>query len=422
MKVLLAATQIDEQGGGAAAAVRQLARGLQRMDVAVVLVGTHREGPLRQNTRDGILTYSFSPRNLYWIGDKDTKPVAMKAGFHLIDLWNPHVYRLLRSIIRREQPDIVHVNKLRGLSPAVWAAAGQAGAPGLALIHTCHDHELISPEGTLVGRLGEMATRGSRWLWPYQAMRRRLSRQVSAVTAPSRFTLDRHLALGYFPNAAVSVVPNSHGLSLAELEGLRTQLSGRPRNDPAGARLLYLGRLDSAKGIADLCAAFARALALRPELRLDVAGSGVLLEPLRQQYAHLTNIIFHGHVQGTAKRELLSAADALVVPSVGQEVFGIVIVEALAHGTPALAAATGGVPEVVREGETGYLFAPGEPDSLIETLVWAADHVAALRQMEPACFTAAAQYALETVAGAYYNTYRAALALPDDAMPVAWAK
>lgn len=406
MKVLLVATRMDALGGGAATSARQVAAGLQRQGVDVVTVGTRREPGLVVDEQDGIRRYTFRPRNLYWIGDKDTKPAYQKAGFQLLDLWNPHVYRVIRAIIERERPDIVHVHKLRGLSPSVWAAANHAGRAGLRLIHTCHDHELISPEGTLSGRLGALAVNGSRWLWPYQATRRAQSRAVAAVTAPSGFTLRHHTALGFFREARAAIVPNSHGLSPGELDRLRAELEGQPpAHQTADLRLLYLGRLDTIKGIAVLCAAFEKVIARRPGLRLDVAGEGVLREALKTRYAHLPQIRFHGQVLGEQKRRLLSEADALVVPSVGQEVFGIVIIEAFAHGKPVLATAVGGIPEVIEEGQTGFLVEAGNIEQLAERIVWAGENVGALRAMRPACFAAARAYTLETVTAAYLGVY-----------------
>lgn len=409
MKVLLVATRMDALGGGAATAARQVAAGLKRQGVDVVTVGTRREPGLAVDEQDGVRRYTFRPRNLYWIGDKDTKPVYQKAGFQLIDLWNPHVYRIIRTIIERERPDVVHVHKLRGLSPSVWAAANQAGIAGLRLIHTCHDHELISPEGTLSGRLGILAVNGSRWLWPYQSMRRAQTRAVAAVTAPSGFTLRHHTALGFFREACAAVIPNSHGLSEGELDSLRAELERQqPGPQTTDLRLLYLGRLDAIKGIAVLCAAFEKAIARRPGPRLDVAGEGVSLEALKSRYAHLPQIRFHGQVLGEQKRRLLSEADAVVVPSVGQEVFGIVIIEAFAHGKPVLATAVGGIPEVVEEGNTGLLVQAGNVEQLAEVISWAGENVGALRAMQPACFVAARAYTLETVTAAFLGIYESA--------------
>lgn len=405
MKVLLVATQIDELGGGAAAAVRHLADGLKGQDVEVVLAGSQREAGMVQTDVNGIPAYLFRPRNLYWIGDKDTRATYEKAIFQMVDLWNPHVHSLVSRIIDRERPDIVHVHKMRGLSPSVWAAAARARLP---VVHTCHDYEVLSPEGTIAGRMGELAISGSPLLWPYQSMRRALSRSVSVVTAPTRFTLDHHLRLGFFAHARSFVVPNTHGLTEADLKARRITPAA---SEGRATRLLYLGRLEEEKGAAVLCAAYEKAVAARPELRLDVAGWGALEQPLRARYGHLPHLVFHGRVAGAAKEELLANTDVMIVPSTCWEVFGIVIVEAFAHGKPVIASALGSLPELVDEGRTGFLTPPGDVEALAERLIWAADHSAALQAMSPACAAAARAYTVEASTRGYLAAYAAVLAV-----------
>lgn len=407
MKVLLIANQIDTLGGGAAAAVRQLAEGLGRRGVRVVVVCSQREPqPARQV--DGALIYSFRPRNLYWIGDKDSQPAYRKVAFQVIDFWNPHVYQVVREIIAREQPDVVHVHKLRGLSPSLWRATRQAGVA--RLVHTCHDYELLSPEGTLSGGLGQRAAVGSPWLRPYQGPRRAWSRAVVAVTAPSRFTLDQHTRLGFFAGAKQFVVPNSHGLSRAELEANRAAIIAPAKTDDntRPTRLLYLGRLDPPKGVDLLCAAFEQAVAAEPSLCLDIAGWGTMLEMLRARFGHIPQLTFHGPVDGQVKRDLVAAADALVVPSVWGEVFGIVIAEAYAYGKPVIATNIGAIPELIQEGQTGFLLPPGDVAALTIALQRAAARPAQLRSMASACLSAANSYTLESMVDAYMAVYATA--------------
>lgn len=407
MKALLVATQIDERGGGAAAAARQSAAGLKRRGIDVVVVATRREAGMAVEERDGLRCYTFRPRNLYWIGDKDTRPAYQKAGFQLLDVWNPHVYRTVRRIIERERPDVVHVHKLRGLSPSVWAAARAAGVR--RVVHTCHDYELLSPEGTLSGRLGERAARGDRILWPYQALRRSFSRDVALVTAPTCFTLEQHAALGFFPRARQCIVPNSHGLWRDELDARRSAAPESAATQPGRpARFLYLGRLETPKGIEVLLTAFEKAVAREPSLRLDVAGWGTLEHSLRARYEHLPQLRFHGTVGGEAKDVLLAAADALLVPSIWREVFGIVIAEAFAWGKPVIGSDVGGISELVRDGETGFLVPAGDGEAWVEQLLRAAHTIDALRRMPPACWAAARHYTLDAVAEQYAAAYEAA--------------
>jgi glycosyltransferase involved in cell wall biosynthesis len=132
---------------------------------------------------------------------------------------------------------------------------------------------------------------------------------------------------------------------------------------------LCLGRLVPIKGLDDAV----RAIARRPDAELLVAGSG----PERQRLESLAaatgaRVRFTGHVEGERKRLLLRAADAFVLPSVEEagrrEGLPTALLEAMAAGLPVVATRTGGVPELVREGEDGFLVPMRRPDALAAAL------------------------------------------------------
>ncbi len=401
MKVLVVSYLLDPQrGGGAATAALRLCQGLAARGIEVVAVTTQDERQPHTVTQDGIRTHAFRPRNLYWVADKSRQPWPKKVVWQLIDIWNPQVYRHLRAIIQRERPDVVHVHKMRGLSPAVWSAA--AAEQCVPIVHTCHDYEVVSPEGLLDSAVGRMALARHPVLRPYQAARARWSRAVHVITAPSRFTLDTVTGLGFFDRARPLVVPNSHGFRAAELASLTHTVSEPPGDT---FNYLYLGRLETVKGIDVLLRAFAAIAAAAPHVRLDVAGDGSRGDALRAAYGGLSQVRFHGHVAGEEKRRLIAAADALVMPSIVREVFGISIAEAYAFGKPVIAARIGGMPELVRPGETGLLVEPGDEAGLQEALgALAADRDRA-RAMAPACAAAARAYTLEAVTDSYLSAY-----------------
>jgi glycosyltransferase involved in cell wall biosynthesis len=142
-------------------------------------------------------------------------------------------------------------------------------------------------------------------------------------------------------------------------------------------------------------------------VRLDVAGDGSRGDALRVAYGGLSQVRFHGHVAGEEKRRLIAAADALVMPSIVREVFGISIAEAYAFGKPVIAARIGGMPELVRPGETGLLVEPGDEAGLQEALCALAADPARVRAMAPACAAAARAYTLEAVTDSYLSAYEA---------------
>jgi glycosyltransferase involved in cell wall biosynthesis len=326
----------------------------------------------------------------------------------MIDTWNPHVYRTVKSILRREQPDVVHIMKLRGLSPSLWSAAVAAGCR--PLIQTCHDYEIMSPDGILVSRVGQWAREGKWILWPYQALRANLSRHVDVATSPSHYTLTTLTERGFFPQAAHIVVPSSHGYSLAQLAAYQAESSVRRRPALRGQfRLLYLGRLEKSKGVDLLCTVVDRVAHKRPNLRLDIVGWGDLESQLQQAYGDHPNICLHGSVFGKEKESLIANADILVVPSVWSEVYGLVITEAYVFGKPVIASRAGGMPELVREGETGFLVEPGDVAALQQVIEHVYENRHFVSEMEEACFAAARQYSFEKQTEQYLEAYKIGL-------------
>ncbi|MFC2171033.1 glycosyltransferase family 4 protein [Acidobacteriota bacterium] len=401
MKVALLSFMDDpEAGGGAARSFRFLAHGLTERGIDVVLITTHAKKGMQVTSDKGVTTYRFYPWNLYWVGDKDKQSTIKKTVWQLIDIWNPSVYWRVRRIITRERPDIVHVHKLRGLSPAVWAAAKHAGCP--RIVQTCRDYELMSPEGTLTTRVGQWARDGAWLVLPYRKLRARFSKSVTIATAPSRYTLEMLTCRGFFPNARHSVIPNTHGMTLDELD--RRKKDSR-KGDRNAVRLLYLGRIEDNKGVDLLCMAFVRAASRFPALRLDIAGWGSLEDSLKDKYGDHGRITFHSSAFGERKAQLLAESVAVVVPSVWPEVFGIVIVEAYASGKPVIATRIGGIPEVVDEHETGLLIPPNDVEALENALCAVADNPASFRSMAQNCFRAARRYALESITQSYLDVY-----------------
>lgn len=408
MKIVLVSSFFEAQArGGAAVSVRLLAYGLVKRGIKVVVITTHpRRHAVVEHAGD-LTVYRFYPWNLYWVGDKNRQPVWKKALWQLMDVWNPHAFWVVRRILEQEQPDIVHVSKLRGISPAVWAAASSAGS--IPVAQTCRDYELMSPEGTLAGRVGSWAQKGARFLRPYQWIRARFSRTVAAVTAPSRYTLEMLTSRGFFPQAFKQVVPNSHGLTLKQLDLTREKMVSHPASKDRTVRLLYLGRLERIKGVDLLCAGFDRCATRFPNLHLGIAGWGTQESALQERYGKHSQITFHGPVFGENKARLLAESDALVVPSVWPEVFGIVIAEAYVYGKPVIAAQVGGIPEIVEDGITGFLVPPGDVDALTGMLCRVAEDPAGVGRMAPACFEAARRYGLETMMEKYISLYEQVL-------------
>jgi phosphatidylinositol alpha-mannosyltransferase len=244
----------------------------------------------------------------------------------------------VRGILRRYRPDVIHAHE--PLAPSTsMAAAMTARVPVVA---TFHAH--VERSG-----LFDLAAPALRPIW------RRLAARIAVSGAAARFVSDR---LG----DSVRVIPN--GVDV-ELFG-----SAAPAEDlPPGRRLLWVGRLDPQKGFPVAVRAFERLASEMPDLWFVVAGDGADRAVLGDlPLASRERVIVLGTVERDRLPRYHAAADAFVSPALGQESFGMVLVEAMAAGLPVVATDILGYREVVDDGVEGLLVPPRDAGALAGAL------------------------------------------------------
>src|SRR5262249_52970995 len=159
----------------------------------------------------------------------------------------------------------------------------------------------------------------------------------------------------------------TEGFSEADFEVIHYGIAARGEPPPYqgdAPRFLCIGRLIPIKGHIVLLRAFRKLLDERPDARLDIAGRGVLehgLKDLSRELGVTGAVRFLGHV--TPVQTAIEESLAVVVPSLG-EGFGMVALEAMERARPVIAAAIGGLEDLVRAGETGLLVPAGEAGPL----------------------------------------------------------
>ena len=137
---------------------------------------------------------------------------------------------------------------------------------------------------------------------------------------------------------------------------MRSRLS---EGNPDSPLLLYVGRVSAEKQIDEI----KPVLEAIPEARLAIVGDGPHREALQAHFAG-TNTNFVGYLEGLELASAYASADAFVFPS-RTETLGLVLLEAMAAGCPVVAANSGGIPDIVTDGENGYLFEVDDPDGAI---------------------------------------------------------
>jgi phosphatidylinositol alpha-mannosyltransferase len=180
-------------------------------------------------------------------------------------------------------------------------------------------------------------------------------------------------------------------------------------------RVLFVGRPEERKGLPILLAAFG-ALVEHVPSRLTVIGAEredvlrYLADPETMRF-----IDVRGRVSGEALHRAMHEADVLCAPSLSGESFGMVLTEAFAAGTPAIASAIAGYSDVVNDGVDGVLVPPGDAQRLAEELQRAHHEPERLAAMGRAARQSAERYAWPHVADRVTAVYERALAAPQPA-------
>jgi glycosyltransferase involved in cell wall biosynthesis len=253
----------------------------------------------------------------------------------------------LRRILDR-QFDVIHFHNISLVGGPAVLAMGRAPVKLL----TTHEHWLICPTHVLWkdGRSPCDQPHCLRccWrsgtppqLWRYTGLIGRSLRHVDLLLAPSAFVARQHQAGGIA--RPIVLLPNFSPLDPLVEPG--PPPSGRPH-------FLYAGRLTRSKGVLELAAEFQQL----PQYDLTIAGSGELLDLLRRQVSGCEHIRVLGRVPWEDLMPLYRRATATIVPSLGPEVFSLVVLESMACATPVIVRDAGGSTEPIEMTGGGVVY------------------------------------------------------------------
>ncbi|MBV1704431.1 MAG: glycosyltransferase [Hyphomicrobiales bacterium] len=279
------------------------------------------------------------------------------------------------------RPDVIHVHGLyHQLTPSVVAPAVDRGIP---ITFTLHDFKLICPAYHFYNpRIGvcEKCAGGRQWNCLFnrctggslakdalyaldgavQWRRRTVRDAVARFVGPSRFIVEKFAEHG-FARETLRYVPNffesadDSPVDPARVDALRRE---------AGPHVLYFGRLSPEKGLVHLIDAAAVAGA-----RLAFVGDGPQRAELEARAkTRGAKATFTGHLKGAELWARVEAATVVALPSAWYENAPKSVLEAQARGKAVVTTRIGGLPELVEDGATGFLAAPGDAASLAEAL------------------------------------------------------
>lgn len=279
--------------------------------------------------------------------------------------------RKLREVLDRARPAIAHAhNVYHHLSPAIFSTLKQAGIP---VVMTVHDLKLACPAYKMLrdGAICEDCRGGH----VYNVLLHRCIKDSASLSAVVLAETVLHRSLGLYRKTLDRLVVPSRFYQEKLVEwGWPAEMMVHIPNfvDVDAYRadweesdyFVFAGRLGPEKGLATLIKACARA-----GQRLVIAGTGPE-EPALRQLATDTgaDVRFAGYLSGEALHRVIGQSLALVLPSEWYENAPISVLEAYALGRPVIGAAIGGIPEMVRAGETGLLARSGDAEDLATAL------------------------------------------------------
>lgn len=299
------------------------------------------------------IRYERAPRGLYY----DT--------FHLQE---PGMMLFAERAIDRYRPDIVHFAYPQPFA-SFAAVCKQKGIPYIA---TLTDFNIFCHYATMVRKNAQYCDGSARgtacWKCGTYGVKDPVERfhnaelfleTASAVTVPSEFVAN--VIGAEFPQLPIHMIP--HGISDAFYTAAeRAHVK----------RFAYIGTLSPLKGIGQLIDAFTQLSGDAYTLEIYGGGTQAYLNTLKRSCGKDPRIHFMGSRTAEEMPDVYRNIDCVVIPSLWFETYNYVLREALACGCVVIAARIGAMPEAVSEGSNGYLFEPGDTESLLRALQFAA--------------------------------------------------
>lgn len=267
-----------------------------------------------------------------------------------------------------DRPDVIHAHNLYPhFSPSVLMAARKRGVPTVMTVHN-HINTCPRSDHLLAGKICQRCVGGREYHCVLNNCRgnllesvayagrnaavrrlRLLADNVTTVVALNDFMGQRLLTAGFKPEQ-IAVLPNM------------VDLCDEPAEAALGQYVAFSGRISTEKGIDTLLAAAKQAM----DVPVRLAGGGPLFETY--QATATPNVTMLGQLQTAEMAGFYRGARFLVLPTACFEGCPLVISEAMSHGLPVIASRIGGLPELVEDGVTGFLFEQGNVAELAEKM------------------------------------------------------
>lgn len=366
--------------GGAETVVKATANGLVKNGHTVMIITA---GKKDETIGQEIKIYRVKAWNIFSFFDIDKKPAFLRLIWWFFNIFNFSATKKIEKILQQEHPDLVHTHNLSGLSFLLPRSIKKLK---IKHIHTLHDIQLAYPSGQLIYGQEKNFINTFFLRIGYEKIVRVLFGSPQIVISPSRWLLDFYLKKDFFTHSQKELVLNP------SIEIFNNQ-PGLSKTKADEFNFLYVGRVEEYKGIMVLIQALKKLPLDGKKVFLHIAGTGRDMKKVYTLAAESENIFFYGQLEHERLTDLYRQAQFLVLPTLTYENSPMVIVEAFNHGLPVIASNLGGIIEMIQENKTGFLFKPGDIESLVKIMshVLKGDN---LNDLSQNCWQRAKKYSL----------------------------
>lgn len=373
--------------GGAEISVQTLAEEQQKNGIETIVITLSDKNCI--DFVNGVKVYYIRHPNFYWIYKPDRKIKILVPLRHILSIKNPFMDRKLEEIIRLENPDIVHTNNLIGLSYFFWKAVKKNKKP---LVHTLRDYYLLCWKSSLYSKnknCGSLCRTCRLLSFP----KKFFSKYVDAVAGTTNFILRRHFDEGFFLDCKKYMIGSP----------IKTCMNIFPKkvtNNPL--TFAFIGLINKTKGIEELLEIFSVPAFNSNLIVLGKGSNNNYEEDLKSRYSS-ENIRFMGFSDIPG---FMPKIDVIIVPSLWNEPFGRVIIEAYSYGIPVIGSRRGGIPELVEDGRTGFIFDPDKNRDLESKIKIFSGNPGLIPQMSENCISRSEQYSARETTIKYTGLYK----------------
>lgn len=380
--------------GGAEISVQTLAEKLVEKDHEVFVICLSGDKDTRRFQHNGVQIVALGRHRRGASPTSKHRPKLRRLQWHLSAALDRSLTEELEGEIAKISPDIVNSFNLAGLTSRIWSAVKQQN---LSLVHTLFGTYLMCFRGPMFRKGQDCGTACSDC--KLLTKKRKLdSGLVDVVVGDSQAVLRRHIDGNYFLNARIQSVINC---------GFDTDSIAPPQreNSKGPLRIGFLGRLHPTKGLHVLLEA-CNSLPADMKWVLKIAGGGTAEQEEKIKETSRGKIQFLGWQQAD---KFLSEIDVLVAPSIWNDPLPRVVFESFCAGVPVIGSNIGGIPEMIKEGQNGHLFPPGDAKSLAKVLSKYSLAQEDTLNMRNSCLESARHFTSERFADDYINLYKAVL-------------